>query len=202
MHERLKELAIALHRIEAIQFGEFQLKSGEKAPIYIDVRMIISHPCLLREIAKWMWEQVASLHFECVCGVPYTAIPIATAISLEHNIPMVMRRKEVKSYGLKKVIEGHFAKGDNCLVVEDLVTTGTSVLETIAPLEEVGLKVTDILILIDREQGGKENLKAKGYCLHSVIKISEILEILHQEGKLSPALYEETLRYFKAPKTH
>ncbi len=200
MYQKIKELTIALHRIGSINFGEFKLKSGVTSPIYLDLRLLISHPRLLRETAELMWEKVEKLSFNCVCGVPYTALPIATALSIGHNIPMVMRRKEAKDYGLKRMIEGHFTAGDTCLVVEDLVTTGSSVFETITPLADVGLKVSDVIIVIDREQGGKENIESKGYRLHSLLKLSEMLEILRQEEKISPSVFNQVNQFLNSAK--
>jgi uridine monophosphate synthetase len=132
-----------------------------------------------------MWRLVKDLRKDCLCGVPYTALPIATAISLSHKIPQVLRRKEVKAHGTKRLIEGTFKKGDQCIVIEDLVTSGSSVFETIEPLENEGLKISDVVVLIDREQGGKQNLKAKKYTLRSVLSLTEILRFLEEKNKIT-----------------
>jgi uridine monophosphate synthetase len=179
-----KDLVLKLHEINAVKFGEFKLKSGIISPIYIDLRVTVSYPEVLKMVANAMWDSIKDLNFDIMCGVPYTALPIATVMSVENNIPMVMRRKEVKDYGTKKALEGHYKEGQNCLVVEDLVTSGSSVFETIDPLEHEGLKITDIVVLVDREQGGKKHIEEKGYNLHSILTISEMLETLENEGKL------------------
>lgn len=193
----LKDLILKLHEINAVKFGEFKLKSGIMSPIYIDLRVTVSYPEVLKMVAEAMWEKVSGLSFDVICGVPYTALPIATAISLAHNKPMIMRRKEVKDYGTKKAIEGKFEAGQNCLVVEDLVTSGGSVFETIEPLQLEGLKVTDIVVLVDREQGGKKHLLEKGYNLYSVLTISEMLDVLEAEGKLDAAMVGKVKTFIK-----
>lgn len=170
-------LITALYQIGAIQFGEFKLKSGQTSSIYINLRKIISYPDLLRTIAKAMWEATRECHFELVCGVPYTALPIATCISLDHHIPMIMRRKEKKDYGTKQMIEGEYQPGQRCLIIEDVVTSGASIIETANELENVGLQVNDLVALIDREQGGRENLEKK-YQLHVILTLSNILNTL------------------------
>lgn len=179
------ELIHALHRIGAIKFGAFTLKSGQTSRIYLDLRQIVSHPDVLRAVSLAIWQTVQHCKADVICGVPYTALPIATCISLTHNIPMIMRRKEKKSYGTKQQIEGKFSAGQTCLIIEDVLTTGGSVLETALDLHEAGLKVQDAAVLINREQGGQENLLQQQCQLHAALTLSEILKILHDSSQLN-----------------
>lgn len=172
-----KALITALYQIGTIQFGEFKLKSGKTSNIYINLRKIISYPDILRLVSKAMWEATQSCEFDLVCGVPYTALPIATCMSLEHNVPMIMRRKEKKDYGTKQMIEGVFKPGDRCLIIEDVVTSGASILETATDLEAAGLEIKHLVALIDRQQGGRENLEQK-YKLYTILTLSQILKVL------------------------
>ena len=98
----MKDVVLELYKLGAIRFGEFKLKSGSVSPIYIDLRLLVSHPKFLRKIGEMMWEKISHIHFDVVCGVPYTALPIATAISLEHNIPMVMKRQLVRAISISQ----------------------------------------------------------------------------------------------------
>lgn len=173
----------SLYQIGAVQFGEFQLKSGQSSSIYINLRKIISYPDLLRTIAESMWEATRDSQFDLVCGVPYTALPIATCLSLQHNLPMIMRRKEKKDYGTKQMVEGVFAQGQRCLIIEDIITTGGSILETAQDLEASGLQIQDVVALIDREQGGRENLEKK-YTVHTILSLTDILQTLLDSPQL------------------
>jgi uridine monophosphate synthetase len=170
-------LSIALYEIGAVQFGEFKLKSGQTSSIYINLRKIISFPQILRDVEACMWEKVRSSQFDLLCGVPYTALPIAACMSLNHDVPMVMRRKEKKDYGTKQLIEGVFTPGQHCLIIEDVITTGGSIIETAADLKDAGLVIHDVVVLIDREQGGRQNLE-KHFKVHSVLTLSGIFETL------------------------
>lgn len=177
-----KPLIFSLYKIGAIKFGDFTLKSGEQSKIYIDLRQIVSYPEVLRAVAEAIWQQANGYPFEVICGVPYTALPIATCISLQQDLPMVMRRKEKKNYGTRQDIEGTFKTGQRCLIIEDIITSGSSILETANDLEIAGLKVRDVAVLIDRQQGGAENLKQKHYALHAAFTLKDILNVLvHSE---------------------
>lgn len=148
-----------------------------------------------------MYGLVRSQSFDVVCGVPYTALPIATLLSVHHSVPMVMRRKEgSKAYGLRKSIEGVWQEGQTCLVVEDLVTSGLSVFETIEPLQAVGMKVSDVVVLINREQGGRENIEARGVRLHALVTITEVMRILHEKGRIKQETVDKVREFVQSSK--
>ena len=122
-----------------------------------------------------------------MCGVPYTALPFATSMSLTSGKPMIMRRKEAKDYGTKKMVEGVYKKGDKCLIVEDVVTSGASVNETSASLREEGLVITDAVVLLDREQGGPERIAADGVKLRAALTVTKFIAVLEKLNKLDAA---------------
>ena len=189
--ESKKEFFLECYKLGIIKFGRFTLKSGIESPFYVDLRPLASDPKILKHLANYLLEMLPLDNFDLICGVPYAALPMATAMSLESYIPLIIKRKEAKDYGTKKMIEGIFTKGQNCLLVEDVITSGKSLLETIPEIENEGISVSDIVVVLDRQQGGKELLESKGYRVHTLFTISEVCTMLKEEGHLSD---DEVLR--------
>jgi len=190
-------LADSLLEAGCIKFGEFTLKSGLISPIYIDLRRIISHPKLLELVGTAYLAILRELQFDRLAGLPYAAIPIATAICLAGGYPMIYPRKEIKEYGTKAEIEGEFNAGETVVVIDDLATTGGSKFEAIEKLRAVRLKIRDVVVLVDRQSGAKEALEEAGFRLHAVLSISELLDHYEKTMKVDPSLLEITRLFLK-----
>ncbi|MCS6909027.1 MAG: orotidine-5'-phosphate decarboxylase [Anaerolineales bacterium] len=188
-------LAQALVDSQCVRFGSFTLKSGLQSPIYLDLRRLISHPPILKLAARAYAGVLAGLRFDRLAGLPYAALPIGTAVALEMNRPLLYPRREVKDYGTKAAIEGDYAAGETVVVLDDLATTGDTKLEAIQKLEAAGLKVRDIVVLIDREQGAREALAAAGYTLHAVTTLRELLALWRESGAVTAAQYDEVMAF-------
>jgi orotate phosphoribosyltransferase len=196
MIQTTQQLSDALFDSGCIQFGAFTLKSGLASPIYIDLRLLVSHPSLLREVARTLAEAAHDLEFDRIAAIPFAGLPIGVAMALEMERPLIYPRP-VKGHGLRRAIEGSFEPGETALVVDDLISRGGSKLEAIAPLEEAQLTVRDVLVLIDREQGGPEELAEQGYCLHAVFCLPEILDALRESARITPAQHAEVTAYLR-----
>lgn len=199
MDPRKKQLILDLHRIGALKFGEFKLKSGATSPFYIDLRIIVSYPDVIRNIVDLLTSVLEEKEFDVITGIPYTALPLAALLSVELDKPLVYQRKEVKAYGTGKLIEGVYEEGQTCLIVDDLITTGESKFEAAEGMEQTGLKVNDFVCLIDRSYNGEEILAGKGYKLESIITVDDMLEILRGEGLLSAELSQKVRDFVSTP---
>ena len=184
----VEQIALGLFDLGAVRFGQFTLKSGRTSPIYIDLRLLVSDPRLMALVARALAGILSGLRFDRIAAIPYGGLPIGQAASLASGAPLIYPRREAKDYGTKKLIEGKFSPGETVVVLDDLVTTGGSKLEVIAPLSDAGLKVADVAVLVDREQGGREELAAHGLALHSVLTLSTLLDILVRRGRIDGAV--------------
>jgi len=192
LKDQLATLADELLSAGCIKFGEFTLKSGLKSPIYIDLRQIITYPKLLEQIGAAYLPLLKDLKFDRIAGLPYAAIPIATAISLAGNYPMIYPRKEAKSYGTRAEIEGEYHAGEIAVIIDDLATTGGSKFEAIEKLTGAGLVVKDVVVLIDRQSGAQASLKQAGFAMHAVLTITQLLDYWEKTNKVEKDKIEET----------
>ncbi|WP_035416567.1 orotate phosphoribosyltransferase [Chlamydia pneumoniae] len=185
---KLRGQAVAiLYQIGAIKFGKHILASGEETPLYVDMRLVISSPEVLQTVATLIWRLRPSFNSSLLCGVPYTALTLATSISLKYNIPMVLRRKELQNADPSDAIkvEGLFTPGQTCLVINDIVSSGKSIIETAAALEENGLVVREALVFLDRRKEACQPLGPQGIKVSSVFTLPTLIKALIAYGKLS-----------------
>ncbi len=180
-----KEVSLELFALGAVRFGDFTLKSGMRSPIYVDLRMLVGNPELMQHVARAMAQALHGVRFDRLAGIAYAGIPLATALSLEMGKPMVYTRKEIKDYGTKKAIEGPFEKGETVVLVDDLITTASSKLEAAGPLREAGLQVRDVVVFLDRQQGGRQELEKHDMKLHACMDLERLLGHLKAEKKIT-----------------
>ena len=191
----VSQLAQDLVTSQCVRFGQFKLKSGLMSPIYLDLRRLVTHPLILKRVAQAYAAKLNELEFDRIAGIPYAALPIATAIALEMDRPLIYPRREAKDYGTKAVIEGDFNAGETIVVIDDLATTGGSKIEAIQKLEEASLKVRDIVVLIDRGQGAGPMLAEAGYRLHAVAALPELLDEWLRSGAITKEQFEEVKEF-------
>ncbi len=193
-------LILSLHDAGCVQFGEFTLASGRQSPVYLDLRRIAGDPALLRQVAAAYAALLKPLRFDRLAAVPYAALTIGTAVALTTDRPLIYPRKEAKSHGTGQLVEGPFAPGERVAVIEDLVTSGGSVLRAIETLRGAGLQITDVAVLIDREQGGPENLVAAGCRLHAALTMTQVVATLTEAGRLSAEQAATVITYLTQSK--
>lgn len=156
--------------------GDFTLSSGKKSNYYINMKKAITEPEILSAISKLITSRLDLEEVDKVAGPALGAVPIATAVSLESRIPLLMIRKEKKGYGTSKLIEGELNEGDNVIVVEDVSTTGGSLLKAIKAINDNGGNVTRAFVVVDRQEGAIEAFEKEGIELEPLINVNEFFD--------------------------
>jgi uridine monophosphate synthetase len=178
-------LAAALHEAGCVAFGEFTLRSGAVSPVYVDLRRLSGHPALLSRAADAIASIVRHLAADHLGAVPYGALPLATAAAVRTHMSMAWPRKEVKEHGTGARVEGDWRPGDRVVLVDDVVTSGGSVLEAAATVRSAGLVVEDVVALVDREEGATASLRGAGMRLHAVTTLRAIVDDLAASGRVT-----------------
>jgi uridine monophosphate synthetase len=183
-----------------LKFGNFKIKSGASSPYYIDLACLLSSPKELCSIAETATDQIRrimdSARIDKLASIELKGALLLPLIACRLNLPCIVVRKEEKAYGVTGRIAGaQIAKNESILFFDDVISEGLSKLEGIKPLEDLGAHVKNVMVVVDREQGGKENLEKLGHTVHSLAKISEIVDYLLESGRISKREADEVSKY-------
>jgi orotate phosphoribosyltransferase len=192
--EFVKEFATFLYQNGAIKFGDFKLSSGKESPYYVDLRLVPSFPHQFRMMIKTLKnsisEKIGFENFDCIASVPTSGLVIASALSYEIVKPLIYIRQKPKDYGTENVIEGKLEKGMNVLLVDDVATTGLSLINAIKPLKKTGAIVTVAFTIINRFEGAREELSMENVRLYEITDIMTLANILHKEKLVDDLILE------------
>jgi len=202
MSDVVSRVASSLYRSGCLKFGSFKIKSGASSPYYIDLACLLSSPRELCNVAEVAADEIREIMIndkvDKLASIELKGALIASSIACLLDIPCIVVRKEDKAYGVTGRIAGaEVARGDNVLFFDDVVSEGLSKVEGIKPLEELGARVKHVMVVVDREQHGRENLERLGYKVHALAKVSEMVKSLHKSATISKEQTETVLNYKK-----
>lgn len=189
------EIAAALLATGCVQFGSFVLKSGLSSPVYLDLRRLSGSADAMFSVGRAYVDVLQRVSFDRVAALPYAGLPLATAACIVGGYPMIYPRKEPKDHGRRLAIEGPFEYGETAVVVDDLATRGTSVLEALPSLTAAGLHVHDVVVLVDRQSGATARLAERGLRLHAVATMRQLLSHWRDNGAVSTTQVDDVLRF-------
>ena len=200
MERTTERIAIALYASGCLKFGTFKIKSGASSPYYIDLARLLSKPENLCSVADVAAEHIKKImnfdKIDKIASIELKGALIVPSIACRLNLPCVVVRKEEKAYGaIGRIAGADVEKGNAVLFFDDVVSEGLSKIEGIKPLLELGANVRHLLVVVNREQGGKENLEALGYRVHALAKISDIVNSLYNSNFISKEQTDEVLGY-------
>jgi len=195
-------VATALYISGCLKFGLFKIKSGATSPYYIDLARVLSAPeqlCNLADFAAQEIKQImATDKVDKLASIELKGALLVPSIACKLNLPCVVVRKEEKAYGITGRIAGaEVTKGDNILFFDDVISEGLSKVEGIKPLQELGAKIKHVLVVVNREQGGKETLEKLGYQVHALARISDIVASLYVDKRISKEQADKVLDFIK-----
>jgi len=182
----VKEFSIFLHEKKIIQFGDFTLASGKKSQYYVDLRLVPSFPHQFRKMVKYLQGEIIKDigldNFDSLVSIPTGGLVIASALAIETVKPLIYVRSKPKDYGTSKSIEGKIWEGLKVLMIDDVATTGDSVVNGIKSLTEAKIKVEDAYVIVNRMEGAEEALKEQGVTLHSITNVIQITKSLYEQN--------------------
>jgi len=197
----MKQVGILLIKNSAIKFGDYTLASGKKSPYYIDLRQTISSPITMdwigNALTRIVINEIGKDRIDKILGVPTAGVPFATVVSQKLAIPLIYYRQARKEHGVRKKIEGILDRNDRVLIIDDLITTGESVIESAEVVRDQGGVVNELVVLLDREQGGKERLRSSRIEPHVLFRISDAMEWLHTVGLIEDKIFDTVKKYIK-----
>ncbi len=199
--DKKEKMANILFKIDAVKFGVYKLSSGKSSPYYIDLRVVPSFPDAFREIcdfyAQYISDQIGIKNVDRIVGVPIAGIPFASQIAYNLKKPFLYVRKDIKHHGRERRVEGVLVSGDRVLLIDDLLTTGLTLTTAIDAARAEGGVVTDVVVFLDREEGGRKLLEGKDVKVHSLLKISEIAKVLFEIGAIDQESLKTILKQVK-----
>jgi len=200
----MKQIGLMLVRNESIKFGDYTLTSGKKSPYYIDLRQTISSPITMdwisNSLARIIINEIGKDKVDKILGVPTAGVPFATMVSQKLALPLIYYRKARKEHGVRKKIEGSVERNHRVLIVDDLITTGESVIDAAEAVREQGGIATELVVLLDREQGGSERLRKAYVEPHILFRVSEAFAWLTQVELLSQEEFQKITEYIAREK--
>ncbi|MBT6807532.1 MAG: orotate phosphoribosyltransferase [Nitrosopumilus sp.] len=193
--EFMKEFVIFLHQKEIIKFGDFTLASGKSSSYYVDLRLVPSYPHEFRMMVKHLENQITEDigldNFESIVSVPTGGLVIASALAIETVKPLIYVRSKPKNYGTSKSVEGKIHDGMKVVMIDDVATTGGSVVNAIKSLTDVNIPVKDAYVIVDRMEGANEAFAELGVKMHSILNILQITEILYEQKIIGIGILEK-----------
>ena len=180
----VRDLGQILVENGVVQFGTFTLSSGKISPYYIDLRLVPSFPEVFSKVIAAYENSLKVLigldNVDAVGGVPTSGLTYAAVVAYNLKKPLIYVRKENKTYGTEKEVEGVLKPGYKIALIDDLITTGGSLVKTIDTLRQKGVEVDNVIVLIDRLEGGANLLAEKGVKLNAITNIGELADLLHE----------------------